>query len=195
MKGGNELGKMGNKEERSKYDYYVTPQEDVRAFIEAFTEDHGDVFTGRLILDPCAGGDEDHEMTYPVVIEDMFNQDTVTMDIREDSKADLKEDFLDYDFGDLRPDVVITNPPFNRAMEFIEKSIGCSDKYVIMLLRLSFLESKKRYDFFQDNMPTHIYVHHKRISFTDDGKTDSAAYAHFVWQIGNNPKFAKTKII
>lgn len=184
-----------NRRIRNKYDYYVTPEEDVRSFLEAFTQDHGDVFTGKLILDPCAGGDEDHEMSYPVVIEDMFNQDTMTMDIREDSKAELKEDFLDYDFKDLKPDVVITNPPFNRAMEFIEKSLECSDKYVIMLLRLSFLESKKRYDFFQDSMPTYIYVHHKRISFTDDGKTDSAAYAHFVWEKGENPEFANIKII
>jgi hypothetical protein len=194
MKGGNELGKMGNKEERSKYDYYVTPQEDIRTFLKAFTQDHGNIFTGKVILDPCAGGDEKHEMSYPTVIEKMFNQHVITTDIRKDSKSSVKIDYLEH----IMPtafDVIITNPPFNKALEFIKKSLEDSRGYVIMLLRLSFLESKSRYGFFQNNMPTYIYVHHKRISFTDDGKTDSAAYAHFVWEKGNNPKFAKTKII
>jgi len=52
-----------NKQERSKYDYYVTPQEDIETFLKAFTQDHGNIFTGKVILDPCAGGDEKHEMS------------------------------------------------------------------------------------------------------------------------------------
>jgi len=183
-----------NKQERSKYDYYVTPQEDIETFLKAFTQDHGNIFTGKVILDPCAGGDEKHEMSYPTVIEKMFNQHVITADIRKDSRASVKIDYLNHKYSG-KADIIITNPPFNKALQFIEKSFENSKGFIIMLLRLSFLESKTRFDFFKNNMPTHIYVHHKRISFTDDGKTDSAAYAHFVWQIGNNPKFAKTKII
>ena len=31
-------------------------------------------------------------------------------------------------------------------------------------------------------MPKYIFVHHQRMSFTEDKKTDSIEYAHFVWQ-------------
>jgi len=188
------MGRGINKHERSKYDYYVTPQKDIEVFLKAFTKDCGNVFTGKTILDPCAGGDAKHEMSYPTVIRKMFNQHTITADIRKDSRASVKIDYLNHVYNG-KADVIITNPPFNKALEFIKKSLQHSRGYVIMLLRLSFLESKTRFDFFQNNMPTYIYVHHKRISFTDDGKTDSAAYAHFVWEKGKNPEFAKIKII
>jgi hypothetical protein len=67
--------------------------------------------------------------------------------------------------------------------------------YVVMLLRLNFLESKARKQFFENNMPERIYVHHKRMSFTDDGKTDSVAYMHAVWKQGTNLSKSILKII
>ncbi|HBF3986180.1 TPA: hypothetical protein KOD80_004273 [Clostridioides difficile] len=44
-------------------------------------------------------------------------------------------------------------------------------------------------------MPKYIFVHNRRMSFTDDGKTDSIEYAHFVWQKGYNPKFSQLKVL
>ncbi len=64
-----------------------------------------------------------------------------------------------------------------------------------MLLRLNFLGSISRFEFFKKYMPKYIYVHHKRIAFTDNGKTDSIEYAHFVWHKNNYPKFAQLKVI
>lgn len=40
-----------------------------------------------------------------------------------------------------------------------------------------------------------IYVSHKRMSFTDDGKTDSIAYAHYIWKKGYKTDYAKIKVI
>ena len=67
--------------------------------------------------------------------------------------------------------------------------------YVAMLLRLNFWGSKARQDFFKNNMPKYCYIHPRRMSFTEDGKTDSIEYAHFVWQKGNNPTFCKTSLL
>ena len=44
-------------------------------------------------------------------------------------------------------------------------------------------------------MPKYCFVHHRRISFTDDRKTDSIEYAHFVWQKGYNEQFTQLKVI
>ena len=64
-----------------------------------------------------------------------------------------------------------------------------------MLLRLNFLEGKNRKGFWDKQLAKYIFVHHRRLSFTDDGKTDSVAYAHYVWQKGCNPEFSQVKII
>ena len=44
-------------------------------------------------------------------------------------------------------------------------------------------------------MPIYTLVHSKRICFTDDGKTDSIEYAHFIWQKDNYPEFSKLKVL
>lgn len=53
------------------------------------------------------------------------------------------------------------------------------------------LSNLKKYD----NMPKYCYVHHKRMGFTDDGKTDSIEYAHFVWQKGVSWAYTRLYLI
>ena len=44
-----------NKTARSELDYYITPTADIRAFLNAFLENHEDIDLSKLtILDPCA---------------------------------------------------------------------------------------------------------------------------------------------
>ena len=76
-------------------------------------------------------------------------------------------------------DVIISNPPFSLAMEFIERSLQLAD-HVAMLLRLNFLGSATRAAFFRANMPD-VYVLPNRPSFTSDGRTDATEYAWAVW--------------
>ncbi len=79
--------------------------------------------------------------------------------------------------------LIITNPPFRQAEAFCRRALeakgprGC----VAMLLRLAFLESAARYEFHREFPVTALHVFTSRPSFTSDGKTDSAAYAWFVW--------------
>lgn len=81
-------------------------------------------------------------------------------------------------------DLIITNPPFSLAMEFLEKSIT-EAKTVVYLLRLTFVSSVKRSEFFQKYPPTHLFVLANRPSFRSEGGTDRTEYAWFCWDRGN----------
>lgn len=177
--------------ERNKFDYYVTPEKDILTFLEDFKKKHKELESVKKVLDPCAGGDLKHDMSYPVALKKVFPMWNIeTIDIREDSKANYKTDYLKANIRevikDYEPEIIFTNPPFNIAMDFVKKAIEDVKHggYVIMLLRLNFLGSKVRNEWLRKNMPYEIYVHSKRICFSEDGKTDSIEYAHFVWKKG-----------
>lgn len=180
-------------------DYYITPQDKIMEFLQAFESDCKIFQNSKItVLDPCAGGDATHPMSYPSAIQALYGHTghiIHTIDIREDSLADIKADFLNTQI-DMNPDVIITNPPFNIALDIIKKSlIDVKDGgFVIMLLRLNFFGSNERYQFFSANMPKYAYVHHKRISFTG-GPTDSIEYMHAVWQKGAENTNTLLKVI
>jgi hypothetical protein len=79
--------------------------------------------------------------------------------------------------------VIITNPPFTLAEEFVRKSRQ-EAAYVVMLLRLSFLASKRRHGWLSYDMPD-VYVLPQRPSFVRNAKghagVDSSEYAWFFW--------------
>lgn len=186
------------KELLTSVDYYVTPQRQIEIFLKAFARDC-DIFNrdNLFIVDPCAGGDSKHDMSYPAVIKRLYGYDVVSIDIRPDSLAMLKDtNYLQYRFL-KHPDVIITNPPFNIAMPIIEKALNdvIRGGYVIMLLRLNFFESRSRFEFFKKYRPKYCYVHHERMSFSDDGKRDSIAYCHMVFKKGYNGKYTKLRVI
>lgn len=198
--------------ERHKTDYYVTPKWCINDFLSEWLsdlqegEDQEDLLNvgGRpdraRWFDPCCGGDANHEASYPAVLQKAFEPNTLqTLDVREDSKANEIGDYLWYDIKGLgeRPQVIITNPPFYCAKEIIEKALTdvADNGYVVMLLRLNFFGSKARKPFFDRQLPIWSYVHNRRMSFTDDGKTDSIEYCHMVWQQGRCPDFTMLKII
>lgn len=87
-------------------------------------------------------------------------------------------------------DLVITNPPFSLAIEFVEHALKIVKPRgeVAMLLRLAFLETAKRTAFHKAH-PSDVYVFANRPSFTDGTSTDSAAYAWFVWGKGRGNRW------
>jgi hypothetical protein len=168
-------------------DYYVTPVKSIRDFMHRFEQDYGPL--GSRILDPCAGGDEINPMSYPVALFAHRYTDVTTLDIREDSLAMHKgKDFLKVNVLDFmeQPDCIITNPPFNIALEVIQKSLRevATGGYVVMLLRLNFFGSKSRKPFWEKNLPMCCYVHSERMKFLNTGGTDSIEYMHCVWKKG-----------
>lgn len=182
---------------RIEKDYYRTPIYEILKFLEVFNDIMP--LKGKIILDPCAGGDQTNAvMPYPFALEKYtggFSQ--YTIDIRKDSPARVHADYLETNIIDLDFDLIISNPPFSLAQQFIDKalkdvSIG---GYVVMLLPLNFLGSQKRHDWWKDRMPQYIFVHSNRMSFTPDGKTDSREYAHFVWHPLEKPEYTKLYIL
>jgi len=96
--------------------------------------------------------------------------------------------------------VILGNPPYSLAMEFVQKSLTLLDPRVngacvALLLRLGFLESSKRCAWLRENTPS-IYVLPNRPSFRWKGN-DSATYAWLVWRRwdGNSERLLPTVTI
>lgn len=152
----------------------------------------------QMVLDPCAGGDLEHEMAYPAVLHEFGNDKVRTLDIRDDSPAQDHGDFLTLDPPTVGPyDLVITNPPFAIALDVIKHAMKFARYrgHVVMLLRLNFLGSQDRAAFFKNNMPVACYVHSKRMRFSDEGTGDSVEYMHAVWENGYSPESSKLRIL
>ena len=104
------------------------------------------------------------------------------LDINPEFKPDITLDFRNYS---KEASNIITNPPFIFALEYVKKCLEIVKKggKVALLLRLNFLESKKRYVFFKENMPKKLIVLSERPKFLNN-KTDSICYSWFVWEKG-----------
>jgi hypothetical protein len=199
--------------DRHVADYYVTPQKPIKEFLSLFLYDEDIARPDRIKwLDPCCGVDKDNYPSYMTVIKREFEpREIVGIDIRPDAVCDYNMDFLTYNPKEEdKPDIIISNPPFYLAKQFIEHALEIVNEggYVIMLLRLNFFGSQDRKEFFDSNMPKYCYIHHKRINFIPnsikeqlkaEGKKvpsgDSIEYAHFVWQKGYSENYTKTLVI
>ncbi|WP_253254589.1 class I SAM-dependent methyltransferase [Vibrio parahaemolyticus] len=87
---------------------------------------------------------------------------------------------------EMRADVIITNPPFSHALEFVstaldrDLSVGGT---LIMLLRAGFMGSTSRADFWREYPPTHQITLTPRPSFVHGG-SDNSEYAWYCWDYG-----------
>lgn len=104
--------------------------------------------------------------------------DLIPIDNKSFSEIEMGKDYLIGEVLDV--DLVLTNPPFKSAVEFIERAISHS-KTVIMLLKLDLMGSAARKEFWSKNPPSNLIVMNERPSFTGDGKSDGCVYAWFVW--------------
>ena len=66
---------------------------------------------------------------------------------------------------------ILTNPPYKYALDFLEKSLNLikNGHKVFMLLKLTFLESKSRKEFFMKYPPKCIYVFSERLLCAKNG--------------------------
>jgi len=172
---------------RNKDDFYVTPEWCTAAILPYLPA------RPHYILDAGAGSGsitEVIELYYTNVCKKLY-----AVEIDEGRSRELKDkhictnvqtcDFIE-DFDMVGFDLVIMNPPYKLAIEFIRKSISIS-KMVVALLRLNFLGSRKRRDFHRKN-PSDVHVLVPRPSFMSDGGSDSCEYAWFIWGPGKRGK-------
>lgn len=86
---------------------------------------------------------------------------------------------------------IITNPPYNKAKDFVEKALSLVDdgRYVCMFLKLTFLEGKSRRSLFDKYPPIRVWVSTSRMKCYMNGVSNSnnasaVCYAWFVWKKG-----------
>lgn len=147
------------------------------------------------VLEPACG-----DLAMVKVLQKYFNNIEYS-DIVEPYNCDfLKPNSENQIFFD-KYDLIITNPPFSLAKEFVDKAMEYrKDEHsiVAMLLRVNFSGSQERYEWFKANEPS-VYVSSKRPSFgkNKEGKkgTDNSEYAWFFWgEVGEWPEFGHLEL-
>ena len=187
------MSAAGRGAERKESDFYETPI----AVCERAMPVVPMVSPDALVLDAGAGTGH-----WGKVMRDLYPDVYIDgIDIRDVAKPEgnaydgwfPNKDFLSVSRAEMGTyDVVLGNPPFSQAEQFIRHAHGLisPDGVVAFLLRLSILEGKHRGEnLWKELPPTEVRVFSSRPSFTGNGHTDSSAYAMFVWRRGHTGKF------
>lgn len=166
--------------ERQNDDYYATEPEAAEWLMKL------EEFNGEPIWE-CASG-ENH-------LADVFKEYGFTVRTSDIVKRTPKTEVLDFLTCENKWDGhIITNPPYNKAKEFVEKALDLvgDGKKVCMFLKVQFLEGKARKKLFETNPPRRIWVSSSRLLCAKNAKFDemragggsAVAYAWFVWEKG-----------
>ena len=176
-------------------DYYITPPHATHALCCEVINDLDDI-SSRSVLEPAAGGghmvDVLERYFSKVDGHDIADPEGRGWEIRNYITSPLPYDEYDW---------VITNPPYNLAMEFVSKAVGQAKIGVAMLCRFLFLEGQHRYyNLFSSNPPNRVSlfpdrVHMGKASINTKEKGSAICYAWFVWLTGNRDNATELKWI
>lgn len=198
-KKGGYAGYDKNNKEREALDFYATPPQEVYNILKVMDLKFN---SSDIILDNSCGAGHlikgiqqycNEKNYFPTIIgtdiKDRFTEPFEGAKIYTGKNYDfLKEE---YNIGPATVDYCIINPPYSVCTPFIQKSINMSEKGVLALLRLQFIETQKRYEeIFSIFPPTKTYVYVDRINCAKNGEFDkyknsAQAYAWFWWDIQN----------
>ena len=180
---GGQLAGGNSTSKREENDFYATNPETLKMFLYEFWKDNA--FEGNEILEPACG--QGH--ISKTLKELLPNFNITSTDLIDRGYGVGGIDFLTYDYKKMF-DVVITNPPFSLAKEFIEKGLKISNKHVIMLCKIQLLEGTKRKEMFFNTPLKYVYVHTTRQATWKEGKpldpngkkwATTMCLAWFVW--------------
>lgn len=181
------LGGAKHYGKRESNDFYATPTKAVTMLMNSFNE----LNPSFTVMDPCVG--KGHVLKpfrdagYNVLGKDLIGRtDYFDQTIIYPGNNNFLEDTSVYHNTNI-----ITNPPYEFCKEFAEKAIQLIDQdaFVIMLLKIQFLETKARYELFKKYPPKYVYVFVNRIGCIPGGENDQSqssaiCYAWYIWQKG-----------
>ena len=162
-------------------DDFPTPPWATRAFLEHLSDTLGVSISGKSVLEPCAN------RGYMAEVLKEYGANVTSRDVMDYGyPLDNMQDFLCPLSPVGRYNMIITNPPFKKAAQFIEKGLRHSP-IVCVLLRTSFLEGKGRYaELFSCNPPTAVYQYVERVPMVqgrlDQNASSATSYAWFVFE-------------
>lgn len=164
-------------------DFYSTPKWAIEELLKK------EQFSGS-ILEPFSGSG-----AISKVLEN-YGYTVYSSDLREDKNVYGYKGIDLFEIEKTIANNIISNPPYFCATEAIEKCLDLVPKggNVAMILKLSFLESAKRYEFWKRTPLKKIYVFCKRVVFwnellqPDDGTRSkhggTIPFAWYIWEKG-----------
>ncbi len=157
----------GDQSKRRALDYYPTPQAVTVALMEFLKLPQSTIWE-------CAAG----QGTMSSVLEH-YGHRVVSTDIQTGT------DYLTTPPPEAF-DAIITNPPFNKSQEFIEKALNEAD-VVAMVLKTQYWHAKKRYQLFIDQPPAFVLPLTWRPDFMNNerGGSPTMDVIWTVWMKGN----------
>ena len=169
--------------ERSATDFYHTPTVSTNSLFDSGYLELGKIQT---VLEPACGKRHISKVVSKYLPK-AFVESSDLYKYTNDSLIKTNIDFLKQDYT-TKYDMVITNPPYNSKVliPFVEKALNVSNRYVCMFLKITFLESTKRYKFFKKHKHLkYILAFSNRQPMYKDGiKTNvsnAIMYAWFIW--------------
>ena len=169
-------------EERQPVDYYATEPHSLEIFLDKIKQDG--IILPKEIYEPACGGGHLSEVLkshgYIVYSSDLYNH----------GYGNVGVDFFK---SDIKTECILTNPPYKQALPFVKKAIESvtDNGYVLMFLRIQFLEGKERFAFFQNNPPKFVYVNSSRQNCAKNGEFEKykrisapVCFCWFIWQKG-----------
>lgn len=179
-----QLGASNHSEkQRAENDFYATDPHSLEIFLSKLDEDNIKLHEN---IWECACG-QGH--LSKVLKKQGYSVNST--DIIDRGYVDNIINFLTFNPGIKFAGDILTNPPYKYAKEFVEKSLNniFDGFYVIMFLKIQFLEGKARKELFEKYPPKYVYVNSSRQLCYLNGdmskKISSATcYCWFIWEKG-----------
>lgn len=171
-------------------DFFPTPPWATRALTDALGKMVDPKLNHRVVWDPAAG--EGH-MVGP--LNEAFSY-CVASDVFDYGRGYDVQDFLDPTLAldaVKSVDWVVTNPPFNSAMQFALRALICAQQGVALLVRTSWISGTGRFrDLFDPHPPTFIWQFSERCAIVkgrfDPDASTATDYCWVIWLKGERTR-------
>lgn len=168
----------GPAENRSDDDFYATPIEVIVALIRWLAAEG--IPIGPRVWEPACGEDD---IARPLRA---LGHDVVSTDLVYRGYGQGGIDFLHQDIGQ-QVDSIITNPPFDLAIEFALRALNLGPNLVAMMLKGAYWHSAKRHPIFSQTRPYAVLPLTWRPDFKGLGRP-TMEVAWTVWLRGNTSR-------